>query len=366
MKFEITVTNRREVVDRLEALTGERATYTRAPRFAYLLGGIAVEKDNTITTEENADMTLVQTLAAEGFIRAEDEFSEACVENPVENTEETVENLAGSVENGGENPDIPTECEETAETEQAEENEPTEETDAEPAEENEEMTITEAPNDEESDPTESEEDLEADDSYDDMVERIDAVRPIVSFPLRGHRPESVCNLVYTLYSRGALISKATGGKFDATEDLVEALRAEDFLHIHEVLEVIGEAGHGALKGLRFTEDQVIFDGFRETDVKEEIKAWTELFAAINKTAISQYHVRARRVEEANEKFAFRTWLTRMGMNGAELKAERNLLYKNLNGHTAFRTAADEKKWKSRQAAKRQELQERKAAAASAT
>jgi len=358
MKFELTTTNRREVVDRLEQLTGQKATYTRAPRFAYLLGGIAVEKDNTITTDENADMTLVQTLAAEGFIQTEDEFSEACVENPVENTDECVGNLEESVGNWDENPDIPTECETAEEAEPMNEID-TEET--EPAVESEEATGTG-----EADSTDAEDAPNAEDSYDDMVERIEAVRPIVTFPLRGHRPESVCNLVYTMYSRGALISKATGGKFDASEDLVEALRAEDFLHIHEVLEVIEEAGHGALKGLRFTEDQVIFDGFRETDVKEEIKAWTELFAAINKTAISQYHVRARRVEEENEKFSFRTWLTRMGMNGAELKAERNLLYKNLKGHTAFRTAADEKKWKARQAAKRQELLERKAAAASAT
>lgn len=355
MKYELTTTNRREVVDRLEQLAGQKATYTRAPRFAYILGGIAVEKDNTITTEEDADMALVQTLAAEGFIRTEDEFSEAFVENPVENRDEPVGNLEESVGNESETTEIPTESETAEESELMNEAD-TEET--EPAEEIEETSDTEE--------ADSEEEPDADDSYDDMVERIDAVRPIVTFPLRGHRPESVCNLVYTMYSRGALISKATGGRFDASEDLVEALRAEDFLHIHEVLEVIEEAGHGALKGLRFTEDQVIFDGFRETDVKEEIKAWTELFAAINKTAISQYHVRARRVEEANEKFAFRTWLTRMGMNGAELKAERNLLYKNLNGHTAFRTAADEKKWKSRQAAKRQELQERKAAAASAT
>ena len=358
MKFELTTTNRREVVDRLEQLTGQKATYTRAPRFAYILGGIAVEKDNTITTEEDADMTLVQTLAAEGFIRTEDEFSEASVETLVENRDEPVGNNEESVENEDETIEIPTECETAEEAEPMNEID-TEET--EPAVESEEATDTG-----EADSTDAEDAPNAEDSYDDMVERIEAVRPIVTFPLRGHRPESVCNLVYTMYSRGALISKATGGRFDASEDLVETLRSEDYRHIHEVLEVIEEAGHGALKGLRFTEDQVIFDGFRETDVKEEIKAWTELFAAINKTAISQYHVRARRVEETNEKFAFRTWLTRMGMNGADLKAERNLLYKNLDGHTAFRTAADEKKWKARQAAKRQELLERKAAAASAT
>lgn len=357
MKFEITITNRREVVDRLEQLTGQKATYTRAPRFAYLLGGIAVEKDNTITTDDDADMTLVQTLAAEGFIRAEEEFSQAPVENAVDNSGESTE--TDEAEAGPE--DLSTE-----ETASPMEGEPDL---AEEAVTHTEAEKAEADTVDELDPTDEEEQTEESDgegSYDDLIERIDSVRPTVSFPLSKHRAESVCNLVYTLYSRGALISKATGGGFDASEELVETLRSNDFLHIHEVLEVIEEVGHGALKGMRFTEDQVIFDGFRETDVKEEIKAWTELFAAINKTAISQYHVRARRVEETNEKFAFRTWLTRMGMNGAELKAERNLMYKNLNGHTAFRTAADEKKWKNRQAAKRQELQERKAAAASAT
>ena len=66
-------------------------------------------------------------------------------------------------------------------------------------------------------------------------------------------------------------------------------------------------------------------------------------------------MRAKEVNDENEKFTFRTWLTRLGMNGPELRAERNILYRNLSGHTAFRTSKDEEKWKARQAAKRAEL-----------
>jgi hypothetical protein len=50
------------------------------------------------------------------------------------------------------------------------------------------------------------------------------------------------------------------------------------------------------------------------------------------------------------------------MNGKDLRVERNILYRNLSGHTAFRTARDEEKWKTKQAAKRAELKVLKAAA----
>lgn len=352
MKFEITGGERKKVLERLERLAGEKAAYTRAPRFAYILKGIVLEKDNTVTTEGGADMALVRTLEAEGYIRAAEAYPEeehtepetAVEETPMEENEaadeetavfepiveESVGNLLESIEQPVEtvleNPQISTESEST-------------DTMEEPA--------------------------HGGFPYADLVERIEPVHLAVSFPLSKHRAESVCNLVYTLYSKGKLLSKATGGKFDASEELVEDLRSENFRVTSDVLSVLAEADDGALKGLRFTEEEVIFDGFPETDVKEEIETWTELFTFINKAAITQRHVRAKRTDDPNEKFAFRTWLTRMGMNGDELKAQRSLLYKRLDGHTAFRTAADEKKWRSRQAAKRQELLERKAAAENA-
>ena len=185
-------------------------------------------------------------------------------------------------------------------------------------------------------------------------ETADAVKPGISFPLAAHRPESMINLVCTIYTRGSLLSKATGGKFSASEELVKRLQTMTGLtRMDDVLQTIREMG--GLMGLTVADGKVTFDGFPETRDADAIRAWTVLSAAMNKSAIKQIHVRAKKVDETNEKFAFRTWLTRLGMNGSEYKAERNILYRNLSGHTAFRTAKDEEKWKARQAAKKEEL-----------
>ena len=169
-------------------------------------------------------------------------------------------------------------------------------------------------------------------------------------------------MVYTIFSKGKLLSKATGGCFSASKELVNVLKAGSFVSNNDVIEIVDNMGEDALQGLRFEENKVIFDGFAETESGEDIRAWTELCAAINLTAIKQHNIYAKQVDEANEKFAFRTWLTRLGMNGTEMKSARRILYRNLSGHTAFRTAKDEEKWKTKQAAKRAELKALKAAA----
>ena len=51
------------------------------------------------------------------------------------------------------------------------------------------------------------------------------------------------------------------------------------------------------------------------------------------------------------------------IDGKEYKETRKVLLENLSGHTAFRTKADEEKWKARQAEKRQALRESKEMAA---
>lgn len=57
------------------------------------------------------------------------------------------------------------------------------------------------------------------------------------------------------------------------------------------------------------------------------------------------------MNEENEKYALRIWLTRLGMNGAEYKSTRKILMANLSGHSAFRTEADKERWNERRAAK---------------
>ena len=68
MRFTILAGDRKEVRAKLEELTGERAVYTRMPRCAFILRGIAVEKNGEVTTEEGADMELVRKLIEAGLI----------------------------------------------------------------------------------------------------------------------------------------------------------------------------------------------------------------------------------------------------------------------------------------------------------
>ena len=68
MKYEKAVENRKEIVKRLEALTGEKAKYTRLPRCAYEIGEFTVERDGALVTSEAASQDIINVLIAEGLI----------------------------------------------------------------------------------------------------------------------------------------------------------------------------------------------------------------------------------------------------------------------------------------------------------
>ena len=391
MTYRIISGDRRQVVKKLEELAGKRAEYTRMPRMAYIIDGIVVEKDCTVSLEEGARTDLVERLVREGLISpvsspseagensyeaeatslAEEVESpnEAEATSPVESHIEEAENpseaqetsSAGEAEMPTEKAESPVEATSTVESRTAEAESPAEETrsageDASPVEAT--GSAGEAEN-----PVESQTE-KAPTSYEDLIEQVEeqveepVSEPAVdsisfSFPLTAHRPESIINLVSTIYTRGKLLSKATGGRFSATEDLIDRLQVPSgHTTVEAVLGIIREGG--GLEGLSFTEGKVVFNGFPATADEDCKKAWQALSVAINKNAIKQKHVRAKEIDDSNEKFAFRTWLTRLGMNGPELKMERQLLYRNLSGHTAFRTEKDAEKWKARQAAKRRE------------
>ena len=74
---------------------------------------------------------------------------------------------------------------------------------------------------------------------------------------------------------------------------------------------------------------------------------------MNKQAMDQKRIQAKAVNEENEKYALRIWLTRLGMNGPEYKEARKILMANLSGHCAFRTDAEKERWLQRQAEKRE-------------
>ena len=184
----------------------------------------------------------------------------------------------------------------------------------------------------------------------------------VSFPLSQHTSTSLINLVCTIYSRGSILSRATGGAFHADAELVDVLQTAKLYTVQSVLDFLAEWDGKPMTGIAFSEDKVIFTGFTGVQDEEHVQTFTRLAAVINKAVIAQKRVIAKEVDMTNEKYALRNWLIRLGMGGDEYRNDRKILMENLSGHVAFRTKADEEKWKARQQEKRNALRAAKAAA----
>ena len=181
------------------------------------------------------------------------------------------------------------------------------------------------------------------------------LRASISFPIAEHTVQSLTNLICMIHSRGALLSKATGGEFFADKSLADAiLDGKTFRSIHELIAYIREweETNPELKGIRFADDKLIFDGFGQAQDAETVQTYTKLAAAMNKMAITQKRVQAKDVDDSNEKYALRIWLIRLGLNGADFKADRKRLMTPLSGHTAFRNDEERERWEAKQKAKR--------------
>ena len=168
----------------------------------------------------------------------------------------------------------------------------------------------------------------------------------INFPLTGHTAASLRNLVTMVYSRGSLISKATGGRFACPLEQVTALK--DCLTVESALERISPD----LIGLTITPDAITFTGFPLTDEPGKTQAFTQLAAKMNWLAKEQKRTQAKTVDTTNEKYVFRIWLLALGMGGDEFKTARRVLLAPLTGNAAFKDQAMEDRWKAKQAAKR--------------
>ena len=189
----------------------------------------------------------------------------------------------------------------------------------------------------------------------------------VEVPMTHHTGATLRNLVNLIYTRAGLLNKALGTGFRVDEELIEALKDDAITRTTEsLLQAIGgfEAERGkAIDGLTFTPEKITFSSLPETEDAARLKTFTILCGMMNKQALDQKRIQAKAVNEENEKYALRIWLTRLGMNGAEFKEARKILMANLTGQCAFRTPAEEAKWKARQAEKREALKAAKAAEA---
>ena len=87
--------------------------------------------------------------------------------------------------------------------------------------------------------------------------------------------------------------------------------------------------------IEVTDEKVSFPWFTQMD-GDSAKAYMHLVSALCEMARNAKRVTATEKEVDNEKYAFRCFLLRLGFIGAEYKAERKILLKNLTGSSAFK------------------------------
>ena len=233
--YNLAGTKRKELVQAIAEITGEKADYMRMPTCAYEIGNITVDKDGGVSCSDEEKMQMVmKALNEKGFTAEEDA--------------------------------------ETKQPEQAETTEPehTTEEEKETAEDEQEPALT------------------------------------ISLPLASANVGILRNLIS---AKESLIKKALG----ITDTRIN-----------------------------ITDEKIEFPWFDRELTPEETNAYMLFLTQLCKLSKELKHASSKPVETDNEKYAFRTWLLRMGFIGPDFKAARKILLKNLSGSSAFRNGAPTK------------------------
>ncbi|MCR2032369.1 virulence protein [Anaerofustis stercorihominis] len=111
-------------------------------------------------------------------------------------------------------------------------------------------------------------------------------------------------------------------------------------NLTNLLETKGELIKKALGAddirIEVDEEKVSFPWFSELPDADACTAYQNFIAALCKMSKEQKRINSTEKEVTNEKYAFRCFLLRLGFIGAEYKADRKILLKNLEGSAAFK------------------------------
>ena len=141
---------------------------------------------------------------------------------------------------------------------------------------------------------------------------------VIEMPRDGFTEEALHNLQKLVDSKASLLKKSIG-----TDDLA----------------------------IEVTDEKIRFPWFSAEDT-ENAGTYMKLISAVCKAAKEAKRVTASDRAVDSEKYAFRTWLLRLGFIGAEYKADRKILMRNLSGTAAFKNAEDARAFAEKQKAKK--------------
>lgn len=183
---------------------------------------------------------------------------------------------------------------------------------------------------------------------------------MVELPLTGHTAASLRNLVNMLASKQYLLVSAFGLKQPLLDSRVAtelSKRNSEDMAAFQTAWV--EVGSGCDQGIEidFAKQTLAMKMAKDNPTQDEMAAFVELAACINEQAKKLKHSSFKLAQEDNPKYAFRTWLLRLGMNGDAFKKTRKTLLARLSGSAAFRTPEEEEKHKARLLARKGKLGE---------
>ncbi len=165
----------------------------------------------------------------------------------------------------------------------------------------------------------------------------------MSLPMDGHSGATLKNIVNMISSKQHLIMKSMG----IEENLMDETFAEDLslkttMSFDEFKTAIEELGTERCKGIKFDFEKNIYTYNIPLTDYVKISAFAVLVTRINENAKEQKRTSYKAAQEDNPKFAFRTWLIRLGMKGDGYKDVRRVLLENLEGNGAFRKPPNER------------------------
>ena len=158
----------------------------------------------------------------------------------------------------------------------------------------------------------------------------------ISMPADDLTPAQMKNLIFTLFTKQYLIGKMTGGDLlNIPDNLIARLMENTPETMEDFKALLDAAKEDGLTGFEFSDGKITLTYAAHQDEPERNMVYAMLTARILKAAKEATRVFPERQEPENEKYFARAWLLRIGYNGADSKAERNLLLKHLKGHSAF-------------------------------
>lgn len=176
---------------------------------------------------------------------------------------------------------------------------------------------------------------------------------------KPHTPNTLKNLVNIIASKENILYKSLDIAYErlryckkVNEKLIEEINKKKPKTIQELADIWYEdygyqnrnahynnsRYHGLNLHSTFTKGTIEFRIFNSTVHAGEIKAYIQFCLAVSYQALIQKKASPKRTVTDNEKYAFRCWMLRLGLNGDEFKTCRHHFLKNLEGNSAWRHA----------------------------